>query len=87
MPLSQDDANRLYSDAFARTTKAMWGEQAFTVADLKTQLDVAHMVSSVMQDELTAAQTELAAVKAERDRLVTEVIKGAALDQAVDPIV
>lgn len=68
MPLSQDDANRLYSDAFARTTKAMWGEQAFTVADLKTQLDVAHMAATVLQDELTAVQTELASVKAERDK-------------------
>lgn len=62
MPLTPNDKNTLYSDAFARNAKAMLGESAFAALDLMTQRDVANMEASVLRDEVQA-------VTAERDDL------------------
>lgn len=58
MPLTADDKNQLYSEAFARNTKAMLGESAFAALDLMTQRDVATMESGVLRDEVAAVSTE-----------------------------
>lgn len=64
MPLSQSDTARLYSDAFATNMKTLAGENAFVIADLKTQLDVAKMANGVLQDDLDAASKQVAELQA-----------------------
>lgn len=64
MPLSQNDTARLYSDSFATNMKALAGENAFVIADLKTQLDVSKMAQGVLQDELDAANKSIDALRA-----------------------
>lgn len=64
MALSPTDAARLYSDAFANNMKLQLAENGFALCDLKTQLDVSKMANGVLQDELDAANAELAALKA-----------------------
>lgn len=61
MALTPDDKTRLYSDAFARNTKAMLGESAFAALDLMTTRDVLNMELGVTRDELQAAQESLTA--------------------------
>lgn len=63
MPLTDQDRARLYNDAFQQNTKGMQGENAFLALDLKTQLDVARSEIGVLNDELKAAQSELATLK------------------------
>jgi glycerate-2-kinase len=78
MPLSAADTARLYSDAFASNMKLQIAENGFALCDLKTQLDVSKMAAGVLQDELDAAQKELADLKA-------EIAKGAQAPADGDP--
>jgi transposase-like protein len=57
--LTPEDTARLYSDAFRRQSTAMHGDTAFTISDLRAQLDVANHQISVLVDELGAKSKQL----------------------------
>lgn len=69
MPLSPDDQGRVYTDAFQRMAKQMFGEASFAYADLKANFDVAQANIGVLQDELKTAQDQVGTLTSDRDRL------------------
>jgi uncharacterized protein (DUF3084 family) len=69
MALSDADKGRLYSDAFAGNMKALAGENAFVIADLKTSLDVARYELGVVQEELKAMTEERDTLKGAAEQL------------------